>query len=117
MAVGLLLAYAGVRKAADPSWVVAARRFGSPAPLARVLPAVEIGLGALLVAGLGLPWTAWAALVLLTGFTAAIAVRLARHDPVPCACFGSAATAAPVSGRAIVRNLTLIGLAALAAAG
>lgn len=112
-----MLAYAGVRKAADPGWVDAARRFGSPAPLARVLPGVEIGLGALLVAGIGRPWTAVAALVLLAGFTVAVAVRLARRDPVPCACFGSAGSAVPVSGRTIARNLTLIGLAALAAVG
>jgi uncharacterized membrane protein YphA (DoxX/SURF4 family) len=81
--------------------------------LAPVLPWLEIGLGALLVAGLGRPWDAAAAIALLVAFSAAIGVHLRRGDAVPCGCFGAASTR-PVGGRDLVRNAVLVGLAVVA---
>jgi hypothetical protein len=87
-----------------------AAAFGAPAPLARTLPLAELILGALLVAGAGLPWTAYVALGLLAAFTAAVAVRLARRDAVPCGCFGESSPA-PVGRDTLLRNLVLCWLA------
>ena len=71
-----------------------------------VLPWVEIGLGGLLVAQVALPWTAWAAAGLLSGFTA----WLLTHRGVPCACFG-AWSRRPVGWGAVGRNVVLIAMA------
>jgi hypothetical protein len=106
----LVLLLAGALKARDRSWPAAARRFGLPRVAAVGLPWVEVVLGALLVAQFGARTTALAALVLLVAFTAAVARRVARHDDVPCACFG-ALSAAPVSGRTLARNVVLVALA------
>ena len=75
------------------------------------LPWIEIGLGALLVAHVGLPWTAWAAVALLAAFT----VWLVTHRGVPCACFG-AWSRRPAGWREVVRNLVLIGVSLVAIA-
>ncbi|MEY2567031.1 MAG: hypothetical protein QOE35_1560 [Actinomycetota bacterium] len=112
--VGLVLLLAGALKTRDETWPASAAGFGLPRPAARVLPWLEVALGALLVAQAGGRWTSMAATALLAGFTAAIAAHVARHDDVPCACFG-ALSSAPVSGRTIVRNAVLVALAAVGA--
>lgn len=117
VAVGAVLVVAGVAKASDRGWVAAARQFGTPGPVAAVLPLVEMALGGLLVARLGLPWTAWAAMALLVVFTAAVGVHLAKGDRVPCACFGTTGRSRPVSWRTLARNALLLALTAVAATG
>jgi uncharacterized membrane protein YphA (DoxX/SURF4 family) len=112
--VGLVLLAAGAIKARDRSWPDAAARFGLPRPAATALPWLEVILGALLVAQFGGRWTSVVAAALLTAFTVAVAARVARHDDVPCACFG-ALSAAPVSSRTVARNLVLVALAAVGA--
>jgi hypothetical protein len=71
-----------------------------------VLPWIEIVLGGLLVAQVGLPWTAYAAAGLLAGFTA----WLLTHRGMPCACFG-AWSRRPVGLLDVARNVALVGLA------
>jgi hypothetical protein len=51
---------------------------------------------------------------LLAAFTSLIAVHVVRGDDVPCACFGRASSARPVSWWHIVRNVVLAGLAVVA---
>jgi hypothetical protein len=70
-----------------------------------VLPWIEIVVGGLLVAQVGLPYTAYAAAGLLVGFTG----WLVTHRGTPCACFG-AWSRRPVGWVDIARNVVLIGL-------
>ncbi len=116
IAVGVVLLWAGAAKLFQPAWPETAAAFGAPRGVVRVLPVLEVSLGALLVAGVGLPWTAVAALVLLAGFTAAVAARLVRGQRVPCGCFGET-SARPVGADTLVRNLVLCWLAAAALRG
>lgn len=115
IAVGVVLLVAGVAKLCQPSWPATAKAFGAPARLIPMLPWVEIVLGALLVSGVGLPWTAVAAAALLGGFTLLVAVRVRRGDAVPCGCFGETSPA-PVGADTVLRNLLLVVLAVMAAA-
>jgi uncharacterized membrane protein YphA (DoxX/SURF4 family) len=110
--VGLVLLAAGALKARDRRWPETAARFGLPRAGAVVLPWLEVVVGALLIAQFGGRATALAALVLLVAFTAVVARRVARHDDVPCACFG-ALSSAPVTIRTVARNLVLVALAAV----
>jgi hypothetical protein len=77
----------------------------------RVLPWIEIALGGLLVAQIGLPFTGWVAAGLLVAFTG----WLLTHQGVPCACFG-AASRRPADWRDIARNIALIAVALVAIA-
>lgn len=90
-----------------------------PRPAALVLGAALIPLEGLLGAALLSGWLAGAALpvavVLLAGFTAAVAVNLARHREVPCHCLGGGA-GEPISRRTLGRLAMLLGGAALLAA-
>ncbi len=113
IAVGVVLLWTGAAKLFQPAWPQTASAFGAPPGLARVLPVVELSLGALLIPGVGMPWTAVAALVLLAGFTAAVAARVVRGQRVPCGCFGET-SAAPVGRDTLIRNLVLCWLAATA---
>jgi uncharacterized membrane protein YphA (DoxX/SURF4 family) len=118
--VGVLLLWASVAKLSRredvPGWLEA---YGIPArsagPLALVLVAVEAGLGALLLAGLVLPWSAYAAVGLGLVFVLALAQARARGiTRLRCACFGAR------EGRTtllLLRALGFTGLAALAAFG
>ena len=108
--VGWVFLVSGVLKARSRTWPAAAAAFGTPRPLVPVVPWAELVLGVLLVAQVGAPWTAGAALALLLCFTGVVAVRVARAEKVPCGCFGDASTK-PVSGRTLVRNLVLCALA------
>ena len=116
IAVGVVLLCAGAAKLFQPAWTATAAAFGAPPLVARALPAVEVLLGALLIAGIGLPWTSLAALVLLAGFTAAVAAQMVRGKAVPCGCFGETSSA-PVGRDTLIRNLVLCWLAAMAVRG
>lgn len=107
--VGAVLLLAGVAKLAGP-----APQIGLPRWVEAVLPWVELAVGALVVAGFRV--AAGAAILLLAGFTGWLARRLRRGDRRPCGCFGEAA-GRPVSGWSIGRNVVLMVIAAVAAAG
>jgi uncharacterized membrane protein YphA (DoxX/SURF4 family) len=81
-------------------------------PAARVLPWVEIGLGALLVVGLGLWPAGLAAGALLVFFTAIVTRDLRHNKGATCACFGRFSNE-PVSELTVVRDLFLVLLAGL----
>ncbi|MCX6519311.1 MAG: DoxX family membrane protein [Actinobacteria bacterium] len=115
MALGIVFVVAGASKVArGREWPVQAAELGAPRPVALVVPWWEMTVGALLVAGLGSPWAAIAALVTLIGFTAAIVVQLRRGRHPQCACFGAWSTA-PLGGRHVARNAGFAALAVLAA--
>ena len=116
LVLGCVLVAAGVLKARDPAWPRTATRFGTPTPVAAGLPWTEIVLGALLVVDIGRPLVATAAFLLLTTFTVVVARRLFAGDTVPCGCFGSVGPARPISWMTLVRNVGLMGLAAVAIA-
>ena len=115
IAVGVVLLVAGAAKMWQPGWQVTAAAFGAPSWLARALPWVEVVLGAVLLAGVGLPWTAIAAAVLVAGFTGVVAVRVRRGEAVPCGCFGETSSE-PVGLDTVLRNLLLVVLSLVAAA-
>lgn len=115
IALGVVLLAAGAAKLRQPAWPATAAAFGAPRRLALVLPWAELALGGLLAAGVGHPWTALAAFALLAGFTAAVALRLARGQAVPCGCFGETSPE-PVGPDTVVRNVVLLAVAAAAAA-
>jgi peroxiredoxin len=116
-----VFATAGLAKLADLSGsrraVVA---FGVPQRPARLLgtllPVVELAAAGALVPHRTAPWGALAGLVLLLGFTAAIALNLVRGRAPECRCFGQVHSA-PVSWRTAVRNLALAAFAAAVVAG
>jgi uncharacterized membrane protein YphA (DoxX/SURF4 family) len=113
VALGAVFMWSGVSKLRDPAWPANAARFGLPAPLAMPLAYGELGLGALLAAQVAPPWPSWAALGLLALFTGAAASHAARHDDVPCGCFGSASHR-PTTWRTVARNVGLCAVALLA---
>ena len=112
--MGVVLLASGATKLRQPAWPATAAAFGAPSWLVPVLPWVELGLGALLAAGVGHPWTALAAGALVAGFTGAIGLRLARGEAVPCGCFGETSPE-PVGPDTVVRNAVLLALIAAAA--
>jgi uncharacterized membrane protein YphA (DoxX/SURF4 family) len=81
-------------------------------PAARGLPWVEIGLGALLVAGLGLWPAGLAAGALMVFFTAIVTRDLRQNKGATCACFGRFSNE-PVSELTVLRDLFLVVLAGL----
>ena len=113
--VGAVLLASGVLKAISPQWPAQAAALGAPGWAIPIVPWVELGLGALLVPGVGRPWSALAAAALLVSFTALLVIRLASGGTrPPCACFGRLSTR-PVGPGSVVRNVVLVGLALVAA--
>jgi uncharacterized membrane protein YphA (DoxX/SURF4 family) len=93
--VGLLLlvaAFAKLRRRQDfPDWLTA---YGLPARYARAAAwavlAVEATVGFLLILGIGLPYSAYAAVALGVGFVVALAwARLHGVERLRCGCFGA----------------------------
>jgi uncharacterized membrane protein YphA (DoxX/SURF4 family) len=115
-ALGVVLVVAGVSKRADRAWPLKASAFGVPRWAARVLPFVEIALGAVLITGLDRAFAAWLAAFLLIGFTVMLVFRFAQGRRPPCACFGTRSTK-PIGPWSVLRNLLLIALAVIAALG
>jgi uncharacterized membrane protein YphA (DoxX/SURF4 family) len=112
--VGLLLLWAAaakLRRREDlPDWLTA---YGLPAryarPVAWAVMAAEAVVGALLLFGLALPATAYAAVLLGVGFVAALAqARLRGVERLRCGCFGAS------EGRTTHLLLRAVGFTALA---
>ncbi len=110
--LGAVFVASGALKVRDPAWPASARAFGAPGWSVPVLPWAELTAGALVAAQFR--WAAVGVLLLLAAFTSLIAVHVVRGDDVPCACFGRASSARPVSWWHIVRNVVLAGLAVVA---
>lgn len=89
--------------------------FSTTAALAFIIPASEILLGLLLLAGVGVRVAAVGSAVLLGVFMVAIAAAWARGLAIDCGCFGSTGLAPPdpVKGYVtdLVRDSVLLGLA------
>lgn len=92
--VGVVWVVAGLLKLSDPMQSVRAVRAYQILPEAIVpsvgyaLPALEVAIGVLLIAGLGLRVVATASLVLLLAFLVGIASAWARGLRIECGCFG-----------------------------
>ena len=113
--VGVAFIVAGASKiAAGPAWPSQAAGLGAPAWSVKVVPPLEIALGALLVAQVERSIVAVACAGMLAVFTVLIVVRLAQGRRPPCACFG-AWSASPIGVGHVVRNLALLAGALLAA--
>jgi uncharacterized membrane protein YphA (DoxX/SURF4 family) len=112
--VGVAFVAAGVLKLVEGrAWLKQAVDMEVSRPVARVVPYVEIVVGALLAAQVFTPWPAIAALVMLVIFTVVIARRLLDGTRPPCACFGSRSKR-PLGAYHVVRNLALMAAAVLA---
>ena len=112
--LGAVFLFSGALKIRDSSWHSAAQQFGAPKFVAIAIAPIEIILGAMLVVGVGTPWTSIGAEVLLAMFTIAM-LRVMRRPvsqrPI-CACFGRW-TSRPVGTSSVLRNLVLLALAAI----
>jgi len=107
------VAAGGSKLAAGQTWPATAREMGAPGFVIPFVPWVELAVGATLVAGVGRPYPALAAMVLLIVFTGLIVVRLREGRRPSCACFG-AWSAQPLGRIHVVRNGVLIALAVVA---
>jgi thiol-disulfide isomerase/thioredoxin len=117
----LLFATAGLAKLADLEGSRrAVARFGVPKrlawPLGTLLPLVELAAAGALLPHRSDSAAAVAVLVLLLGFSLAIALNLLRGRTPECHCFGQLHSM-PVSWRVVGRNLALAALAAALVAG
>ena len=92
--------------------------FGIPGSLAVVaaiaVPVAELAIAVSLGVFRDSPVPAFAAIGLLSLFTGAVVANLARDEPPPCPCFGTAAGDQPVSARTVVGNGWLLALAVIA---
>jgi len=115
--VGVVFVVAGAAKLASGlAWRTSARDLGVPDWLAAIVPWTELTVGALLAVGLFEPWPALVAIVMLIGFTGAIAARLRVGERPVCACFGQW-SASEIGPKHLLRNAVLIVLATVAALG
>ena len=110
-----VLQVAGVSKVARPAeWRSQAAGLGVPSVVARVVPYVEITVGALLLLQVQRHVVAWLAVALFAAFTVLLVVRLAQGKRPPCACFGSLSSK-PIGLGHVARNAAFIVVAVLAA--
>jgi uncharacterized membrane protein YphA (DoxX/SURF4 family) len=107
--LGAAMVIAGAGKIASRSWPEQATALGAPAWAVPTVPWLEMALGALLVADLGVRWVAVAVVLLLLTFTGLLAMHLASGDRPVCACFGPLSRR-PISWWSVVRNLALVAL-------
>ncbi len=112
---------AAVAKVVDrPGARRALEQFGVPSvavpAVALALPLVEIAVAVALVPEATAQAGAIAATGLLAAFTAAVGLALARGTEAECHCFG-AVSARPVGAGTLARNVALLALAVLVAAG
>ena len=115
LVIAVVLLVSGVAKlAGQATWHTQSSGLGVPWPVARVVPYVEVVLGALLLVQWQRHVVAWLAVTLLTAFTVLIVVRLAQGSRPPCACFGSFSSR-PIGPLTLVRNGELIAVAVVAA--
>jgi len=113
--VGVAFVVAGASKlAAGDAWPPQARALGAPVWTIKLVPWIELGLGALLIVQLARRPAAIAALLLVCAFTLLIVRRLLAGDRPACACFG-AWSAKPIGVGHLARNAALATLALIAA--
>lgn len=109
--LGCAMCAAGAAKIVMGSrWPVEAASMGAPHLIVPLLPWVEIGMGAFLLAQWQRETIAIVVGVLMVGFSMAIAMNLAQGRHPTCACFGSW-SARPLGWRHLVRNAVLLILA------
>ncbi len=95
--LGLTFIAAALTKIVDPPdfakaiWAYALFPPWSLHPLALILPWLELFCGLALCVGLWIRAAALWIAALLLSFSLALAINLARHHPIDCGCFGSAA--------------------------
>jgi uncharacterized membrane protein YphA (DoxX/SURF4 family) len=112
--LGAVLLVSGVTKLASPErWSDQARELLAIPAVARVLPVVEVVLGALLIVGWHRRLTAVAVAMLLIAFTVLLVVRIGQGRRPPCACFGTWSSA-PIGWSHVARNAGLLVLAMVA---
>ena len=105
----ILLLIAGVAKLTSRGWPSQARAIGAPSWAVRVVPILEVAIGAALVAGL--PYAGGGPRSLCSSaFTVFLVLALLRGVEAPCACFGSMGSR-PVTWWSVVRNVLLVALA------
>ncbi|MEY2966408.1 MAG: MauE/DoxX family redox-associated membrane protein [Ilumatobacteraceae bacterium] len=115
--VGATLAVAGATKLLDyRGWMRDARAQSVWPAVALLVPPTEIVIGASLVALDPSPLSLGASTVLLLVFTAFLLASVVAGSTVPCACFGSVRRRPP-SWRDVLRNIALMGLLVVSAAG
>lgn len=117
LALAAVFGVAGVAKLVDRAGSrTTLLAFGVPArmvgPATLALPLAELITALALLPAASAWWAAWAALGLLTLFSAAIGVNLAQGRRPACHCFGQIASG-PVGGTTLARNAGLALLAAL----
>jgi hypothetical protein len=113
--LGVVFLVSAITKLASPAkWRAQSAQLIDAPLVARVLPWVELAMGALLVSGWQRHRVAIAAGALLVLFNALLAVRLLEGRRPPCACFGSFSSR-PISWLVVGRNV-LLAFVALAAA-
>jgi uncharacterized membrane protein YphA (DoxX/SURF4 family) len=112
--LGAVFVVSGVTKLASPQqWRTQSAGLGVPHTVAIVVPALELVVGASLVAQLARRVAAVVAIVMLLAFTTLLVVRLKQGRRPPCACFG-ALTTKPIGWSDVVRNIVFIALAVAA---
>jgi thiol-disulfide isomerase/thioredoxin len=119
LGLAAVFAVAGAAKLADRDGArKAALDFGAPkalaGPLAVALPIAELAVAVLLLPAGTVRWGALGALALLTTFSGAIGLALARGRAPDCHCFGQLHSE-PAGWKALVRNSLLAALAAFVA--
>jgi hypothetical protein len=83
-------------------------------PFGLALPAIEMTLGMLLLAGAGIIVAAWTSLLLLAAFTLVITLNLLRGRRFECQCFGQLGRVT-ISWWSVTRNLLLIAVSLIVA--
>lgn len=117
--LGGLLLWAGLTKVGDQQGMALAIDSydvlpeGVVRPLAAALPWLEIALGAFLILGIFVRFSAIATGALLVAFLIGMAQAKARGLAIDCGCFGGGGPGEGVSWLDIVRDVALLGVAAL----
>jgi len=113
---GVLVVAAGAKLARRRQTGTELESLGLVAPqvLAWLVPAAEVGVALLLVAAPA--WGGMAAFALLVAFTTVLVRVLRSGRAVSCNCFG-ALSSRPISPATLARNVVLLGLSLVAAAG
>lgn len=113
--LAIVFTVAGIAKLRDRSGSrKAVQDFGVPprlaAPLAAILPVLELVIAVALIPSSSAHWAALAAFVLLILFSLAIVINLARGKQPDCHCFGQLHSS-PVGSSTLVRNGVLAAVA------
>ncbi len=114
--LGTVLLIAGLAKLRPSTWESAGRKPQNPAVVVTpILPAGEILLGTLILAGLWPNVMASVSVLLFSAFTAYTIRRIRNGDQSPCSCFGQLSKS-NTGVQTIVRNSVLLMFAAVLAA-